>query len=207
MKISRSFVLLLSLLLLSACAPTTLMDKQTGIDLVSTGQDVYTLVNLHPDEIQAKLYSVNYQREGLIAACTQVDIIKLERKRLTFKVLDTDKVYTLDQHKSTPDFPAYLQKYFGTECVTPEIEKLSAIDQRGIKEGSALQGMTKQGVIYAIGYPPGHRTPSLKSNEWIYWQSRFSTIIVVFDAKGKVVEVRRSLWSRFNKLCGASGCF
>jgi hypothetical protein len=51
--------------------------------------------------------------------------------------------------------------------------------------------MSRKGVMVALGYPAAHRTPSLDSNSWTYWTNRFKTIVVEFDAKGLVAEVRQ----------------
>lgn len=166
---------------------------QPGADamLPLVGADgVYTLVNLHPDEARAKLYAVNYQQEGLIPLCTPVELVDLGRKRLTFRVRETGRTYDYDYHKAAVEpFPVHLQRYFGTTCNTAEVKKLGAKDREGIRKGRALPGMTRQGVIYAIGYPPPHRTPTLEADRWVYWESRFDTMAVVFDAQGRVKEI------------------
>ena len=68
-------------------------------------------------------------------------------------------------------------------------EGLNAQDEKGIKAGKAIKGMTKQGVMIALGYPAMHRTPSTDSNSWIYWRNRFMTRVVEFDESGKVVSI------------------
>ena len=67
---------------------------------------------------------------------------------------------------------------------------LSQIDRKGIKEGKAYKGMTKDGIRIALGYPAKHRTPSLEDNTWIYWRNRFRTMAVEFGADGKVTLIR-----------------
>lgn len=67
---------------------------------------------------------------------------------------------------------------------------LSSKDQRGVKDGRAYKGMTKKGVRIALGYPARHRTPSLENYEWVYWIDRFRTMLVRFNNKEVVTEVR-----------------
>jgi hypothetical protein len=67
---------------------------------------------------------------------------------------------------------------------------LSAKDSKGIKEGRAYTGMTKNGIRIALGYPARHRTPSLDGYEWVYWIDRFRTRLIRFNDKGIVTEVR-----------------
>jgi len=69
------------------------------------------------------------------------------------------------------------------------LQSLSPIDKKGVSEGKAYVGMTKDGVRMALGYPALHRTPSLKSNTWTYWKNRFATGGVEFDASGRVKAV------------------
>lgn len=67
---------------------------------------------------------------------------------------------------------------------------LSQIDRKGISEGKAYEGMTKDGVRMALGYPAIHKTPSLQENTWIYWRNRFRTMAVEFNQRGVVTLVR-----------------
>lgn len=181
MSFYKPLLLSAGILILSGCASVMpLTDKVTGEDLFQTNKPVYTLVNLHPDEKRMKLYSVNFQQDGLIPVCTQVNIVDVTNKNLTFKISSTDKQYTLTKHKSSPDFSKYLSNYFGTECDSSKIKKLSTLDQQGIKVGVVKVGMTKEGVKYAIGFPPEHKTPDLNNSEWLYWKNRFNTFKVEF---------------------------
>ncbi|MDD9195680.1 hypothetical protein PVK62_07480 [Aliivibrio sp. S3MY1] len=181
MSFYKPCLLATAAIILSGCAGVIpLTDKVTGEDLIQTNKPVYTLVNLHPDEKRMKLYSVNFQQDGLIPVCTQVNIVDVTNKNLTFKISSTDKQYNLTKHKSSPDFSKYLSHYFGTECNNSKIKKLSALDQKGIKKGVVTEGMTKEGVKYAIGFPPEHKTPDLNSNKWRYWKNRFNTFNVEF---------------------------
>jgi outer membrane protein assembly factor BamE (lipoprotein component of BamABCDE complex) len=151
---------------------------------------VYTLTNLHPDEARSKLYSVNFQQAGLIPLCTEVEITRVSRKRIKFTVKESGRSYKYDNHRHAGEsLKTNAAKYFGTECNKAKVAKLSKKDQEGIKQGKALVGMSKQGVIYAIGYPPVTRTPTLDANAWIYWFNRFNTFEVKFNSKGVVSDV------------------
>lgn len=70
------------------------------------------------------------------------------------------------------------------------LDGFSQIDLKGIKEGKASVGMTKDAVRIALGYPAKHRTPSLQSNSWVYWKNRFKTMIIEFGPEGKVTGIR-----------------
>ncbi|MBN1506011.1 MAG: hypothetical protein JW955_04150 [Sedimentisphaerales bacterium] len=65
-------------------------------------------------------------------------------------------------------------------------DDLSDVDQQGIRAGKAMVGMTKQGVLIALGYPVKCRTRSIDRNRWVYWRNRFVTYSVWFDDNGIV---------------------
>jgi outer membrane protein assembly factor BamE (lipoprotein component of BamABCDE complex) len=85
----------------------------------------------------------------------------------------------------------HLTHFFGRECKTSKVKSLSAVDQEGIKQGVALKGMTREGVVLAMGIPPRHKTPSLDADSWKYWVNRFGTMQVKFDKNGLVSEIIR----------------
>ena len=148
---------------------------------------VYTLVNLHPDEARHRLYSVNYQQEGLIPLCSKVKIESVDKRKMTFRVLDGDREYEYVFHNSLRDpIPQHLDKYFGKKCAS--LDTLSEVDRKGIRSGAVSLGMTKRGVTLAIGYPPEHATPSLDSDLWTYWKNRFGKMHIQFS-DGKVTGV------------------
>jgi hypothetical protein len=70
------------------------------------------------------------------------------------------------------------------------LNELSDIDHKGIRDGKAYRGMTKEGVRMALGYPAVHQTPSLEENAWTYWKNRYKTITVDFFGDGTVRRLR-----------------
>lgn len=147
---------------------------------------VVTLVNLHPDENARRLYSVNYQQDGLIPLCTKVSITAVTHRSMTFEVTDGGRKYEYIFHDTLrQEIPKHLDQFFGKTCPKKQVDSLGKVDRQGIKEGRALPGMTKAGVILAIGYPPEHATPSLDGSVWKYWRNRFATTLIYFE-DGKV---------------------
>jgi hypothetical protein len=70
------------------------------------------------------------------------------------------------------------------------LQGFSEVDQKGIRLGKALRGMTKEGIRMALGYPAVHQTPSLEEDVWVYWKDRMRRMKVVFNGAGKVVSVQ-----------------
>ena len=173
-----------------ACAGTQPLVSSSGVDLINAPV-VYTLVNLHPDEQRRFLYAVNYQQPGLIPVCSEVKLLGLKRNRLRFQVVKTGNEYTYINHKAAGEpFDAHLLRFFGPECDRKGLDRLNATDKAGVQSGKVNKGMTKQGVIFAMGYPPKIRTPDLNGTEWTYWTSRYDTMQVIFDEKGRVDSIK-----------------
>lgn len=173
-----------------ACASQPLVTT-SGVDLISAPA-VYTLVNLHPDDERSRLYAVNYQQPGLIPVCSEVKIEGFKRNQMRFKVVKTGRAYTYINHKAAAGEPfnAHLLHFFGPECDRKGLDRLNAADKAGVQAGTITKGMTRQGVIFAAGYPPKNRTPDLNATEWTFWKSRFDTFLVTFDDKGRVENVK-----------------
>jgi hypothetical protein len=167
----------LSLIACASSGPPHAFDALIG----SPG--VVTLTNLHPDERRSRLFAVNYQQEGLIPVCSAVALLDRNGKRLVFSVKATGKQYEYYHHEkaAAEPFPDHLARYFGTQCPRDEIAKLPALDRRGIEQGKALVGMSKRGVVLAMGYPPPHLTPSLDADRWLYWTNRMNRVAVTFQ--------------------------
>ena len=148
---------------------------------------VYTQTNLHPDDARSRLYSINYQQAGFIPRCTEVDLLKVSSKKLIFSIEDTKYQYLY--HKASGSFDENIKKYFKTSCEKSELKQLSTIDKKGLAAGKVYKGMSKEGVILAIGYPPVHKTVSLEGKTWKYWKNRFNTFDVIFDENNKVESI------------------
>ena len=58
-----------------------------------------------------------------------------------------------------------------------------------IRAGTLRKGMTKEQVLMTRGYPPAHETPSVESDRWVYWSSRFVKLTLVFS-NGRLIEGR-----------------
>lgn len=156
------------------------------------GEDgIVTLVTLHPDGKRRRLYAANYLMDGKIPVCSAVRLKKFNGKKLVFTVADTGVTYTYLTHKSLREsFGEHLDRIFGRKCPDAEMAKLNDKDKKGIKKGRAIRGMTRKGVLFAVGYPPEHETPDLEDDRWKYWRNRFNTMVVHFNDKGIVSRVQ-----------------
>jgi hypothetical protein len=53
-----------------------------------------------------------------------------------------------------------------------------------------MKGMSKKGIMIALGYPAPSFTPDLGSDVWRYWNSRFIKCNIIFK-NGKVESISR----------------
>jgi len=147
--------------------------------VIEGSEQVYLLTNLHPD-MRRHIHSVNHiQPPGgqLLPMCTPVTIERIRPRDITFTANGVRYMYRLHRSTQAP-VEQHVQRYFGGQCTN--VQSLSQADQAGIAQGQIFQGMSKQGVILAVGYPPEHQTPSLDGDVWRYWVNRANTIEVYF---------------------------
>lgn len=159
---------------------------------IKAGDKLQTLSNLHPDMAKRLLYTTNYQQPGLLPVCSDVTVKKISGKAMDFEYQGV--TYSVQYEKHTKNagvsFQDALSHYFGAACDKAKLGKLSKADKDGVAAGRPSIGMTKDGVLFAMGRPPVHATPNLEANYWLYWQNRFGKIGVQFDDKGKVSDIR-----------------
>lgn len=173
-------------------AAAMLLGAQYASAEIEKGDSLQTLVNLHPDPERKTLSVVNFQLSGdLIPACTDIQVTKINRKRLHFTVDGQEYVMEYDRNirKAGIAFQDALAGFFGSSCDKQKMNSLSQKDKDGIKSGTASVGMTKDGVLFAMGPPPQHATNSLDANQWMYWINRFNRQRIEFDDKGVVSAV------------------
>ncbi len=112
-------------------------------------------------------------------------VVRVEPKGKTFNLIDEksgEKINVIAKRsylagKSLSDyFDLILSK-------TPvRYSNISAIDSKGISEGKAHKGMSKNGIMIALGYPCPHRTSSPDADTWIYWTNRYRSFAVTFES-------------------------
>ncbi|EWH10602.1 lipoprotein [Catenovulum agarivorans DS-2] len=156
------------------------------------GATMVAKVNLHPDTSRARLYSLNYQQPGLIPMCSEVVIKDIDDKEIEFTYYGQTYSYLWEKHtrKAGESLAENFNEFFGESCDKAAVSKLSAIDQEGIKSGIPKVGMSKQGILFAMGRPPIHANPNLDANTWMYWLNKFKRQAIEFNDKGIVTKVR-----------------
>ncbi len=156
------------------------------------GATMVALVNLHPDPKRKVLYAINYQLSSILPMCAKVKIEDIGKKEIEFVYEGVTYSYLWDKHtrKAGQSLEQNFKQYFGSSCGKARVASLSQVDQSGIQSGVPKVGMTKEGVLFAMGRPPIHATPSLGVKTWMYWSNKWTRRAVDFDNKGIVIQIR-----------------
>lgn len=179
-----------SCLLASATGCVTQINDRWGQPIMERS-GVYTLTNLHTNRGRGArmLSTLNYVGGDLLPRCSEVYLENVNEDNLVFNRNGQRHHFRRNRH--TPEsFHHVIRNYFGTRCSDSELADLGPLDRDGIASGKVGIGMSKQGVIYAWGYPPTHATPDLSSNKWIYWLSRSNRVAIHFDHNERVKRVQ-----------------
>ncbi len=157
----------------------------------------YTKVNIWYENPE-KIFSTNYHVGRILKAGTkvivtgtdsgdQVRVSGLGGRQIRFTDPETAISYimTYVPRHSSISFEEYFERHFSE---TEPVFSFSKKEMEHIRRGTIGEGMCKEAVIVAYGYPPSHKTPSVKLDLWIYWVSRYNTRHVRFDGD-KVFEV------------------
>ena len=180
---------LISVLALTACASAPKLLLDDGKTSLLQAKKIYTQTNLHPDTNDGSLSSLNYQKDGLIPRCTEVEVIDIDSNTLLFRANNKEFEFSFDERNGS--FGESIQQYFGASCQKSALSKLNPVDKKGLDMGQVYKGMSKKGVLLAIGYPPKHQTPTVRDKVWKYWLNSEQTFSVLFDDNGIVKYIKR----------------
>ncbi len=182
-----------TLIMLLAVSLTLLFAAFAYAEKDVAGKTFYTMANIwyeHPD----KIYSTNYHRGAILPAGTKVTIKNVDPDEIKFtddKGLDYKIVFVKKHHPDTTAWD-YFDRYFSESNpmgAGAASQKFTESEKKSIEAGVIKEGMSKAAVLMAYGYPPGIKTPSLKSDIWVYMENRFVTRSVKFK-DDKVIDVR-----------------
>ena len=176
----------------TACQTTSDTAEQTATLGYNKGDVVQALVNIHADSKHKRLYALNYQLPTLIPVCSEFTIDSAHSKAIKLTYKGTQYSYLWDGHtrKAGQSLADNFKLFFGDKCDSKKLNKLSKLDKSGVEQGKALIGMSKEGVIFAMGHPPIHANPNTESNYWLYWRNKWGKRSVEFSNDGKVIKIK-----------------
>ena len=185
------------LFLLLAVASLSLAASCGGTEYVIEGNSqLVLLTNLRVDARGNATSIQSWRGTRVLPVCTPVNITLVRSGEVRFQVGGQNHRYILHRSTSLP-VEEHVNRYFGGACAN--IAQMSPADQAGIQQGRPMPGMSREGVILAVGYPPEHRTPSLDAPMWTYWgetgevQVQFQGNVVV-NVAAPMPGQRRTVW-------------
>ncbi len=145
----------------------------------------YTKVNIFYDNPR-RIHSTNYHKGKVLSAGSLVLISFAEGKDIEFQDTKGRRfALTLVKKHAVPGMTlkTYFEQLFSAEDPYRKegpFEKLTDSERWNIKNGTIEKGMSREAVLAAYGYPPGHETPSLDDDKWTYWVDSRKPMTVFF---------------------------
>jgi hypothetical protein len=188
MKIRMKQILLFAIALIASAGFVGCGASAVAIPENMTGK-VYTQVNMW--ENKGHISSVNYSVGRKIPVNTEVKILSMTSKNIVFvEAKYPDIKLTIDniEKYSMTDTAALSKLYFAPKKVN--LRKFTKKEQEFINtfNGFYKTGISKEAMIVARGYPPKHKTPTMKYDSWSYWRNKWVSKTVEFK-NNKTVSV------------------
>jgi hypothetical protein len=174
--------------------PRKVVVTQKRIQQKVKPKKLFTKYNIHvmDNDRDLKAHYTNwigpFNGHSIVPLNTRV-IFKKWRPGFILQIVDTGEniYFYFNKRHMTMSSTQYFNLITSSKRVL--MSQFSKIDKKGIKRGKAYKGMTKSGVLAALGYPARHKTPSLKNKFWVYWQNKWLTRMIKFNNTGTVVSI------------------
>jgi hypothetical protein len=144
-----------------------------------TGTTRYLCCNLY--YLKPRVTDVAWQVGTKVPFGTRVHVDRVRRDSIDFTP-EGHPTLTVEYkfgERTTP-FDVYLDRLLVDRDPRGKLRKVAPKRVTAIEQGLIEPGMTKEQVLMARGLPPAHRTPSLDSPTWTYWQNRWDSLVVYF---------------------------
>ena len=153
----------------------------------AAGREYFLRSNLYFEDSEHA--ATNYTRGTMVPINTPVRIDAIRGNSISLRRIDTgDKLEIENVEKYTRKSMVEVARLIFAIEQTP-LEELSDELAAEIRAGTLRKGMTKEQVLMTRGYPPAHETPSVESDRWVDWISRFVNLTLVFS-NGRLIEGR-----------------
>jgi hypothetical protein len=133
---------------------------------------------------------INYEESGkrIIPFGTPVKVIGYGRYRVRVviegRVQHIGNDYSRDLRREV-----FARRYVVPQDPRPAVSAASEKIRKAIESARVTNGMTKEQVLIAVGYPVSSENPNLDVPVWRYWLWSYSPFTVYFDDSGKVSRV------------------
>jgi hypothetical protein len=135
--------------------------------------------------------TTNYRRGLVLPINSEVTLESIDSQEIVVEVKSSGRrlvVQNVPKHTGGTTVQAF-GEVFGPAPV--DLSKFTEQERQAIAAGRAEVGLSRPAVLAALGRPPAVGTPTLDTNPWKYWDSRFTTFVVSFDDSWHVVDAGR----------------
>ncbi len=192
MKSRRAFFTGIVVLLAGACMCSI------AFAAAPEGEAYYTKANIWYEDAEKPIL-VNYHTGIMIPVGTKVKIVTFKKDKMQFATESGVTLTFVNSPKySNITLQELFDRYFSKESVAGwggPLSRFNGKERDHIKKGTIGEGMSKEAVAMAYGYPPGHRTPSLAGDTWAYWDSRFISFLAHFQ-NNRLTKIERGVRRR-----------
>lgn len=105
-------------------------------------------------------------------------------------VMNGEKLDLGNDYSRDLGLEAFAHRYVVAQDPTPGLASAPSAVQQAVRRGRVRVGMTRAQVAMSLGYPVSSETQSLDDALWKYWVTDEAEYHVVFDAGGKLSDVR-----------------
>jgi hypothetical protein len=153
-----------------------------------------------------KVQAINFRVGSIIPAGTPVTVEIIEPSlndrsifampEIRFTTLSDNINYTLnftERYHPGKTVYNYANLMFGVKTFGEMTEGKPADVIDAIRRSAVIEGMTKEEVLISYGYPAEHRTPSLRSNTWVYWENRHTEKKICFSEEELAIACEKVL--------------
>lgn len=144
----------------------------------------YTCCNLHYDK--EWISDANWRASAMIPAGARIKVLSYDGPIAGVEIDGKPYRVALDYSKKVTTIDEFMNKLVVKHDPRPRIERAAPKIRESIKQGRAIEGMTREEAILAVGYPSLHKTPTLDSPVWQMWTSRAGRYEIHWGNDGKI---------------------
>lgn len=132
----------------------------------------------------------NYEESGkrIIPFGAPVRYRGLGRYRVHIEIEGKNQAIGNDYSRDVP-MEAFARRYIVSEDPRSRVSRAAPKIRSAIETARVTQGMTREQVLTALGYPMSSENRNLDVPRWRYWLWSFSPFVVHFDDAGRVSRV------------------
>lgn len=171
-----------------ACAGTMLWLAAAGAFAQDKPQG-YLCCNMRTDG--KWISDSNYEESGktLIPLGTPIKVTGYGRNRVNVELSPGGAQTIGNDYSRSIALDAFAKRYVVAEDPLQKVAGYPPKIQAAIKSARVANGMTREQVIMALGWPIASENPHLDLKTWRYWLWSFDEFQVRFDDAGRVSEV------------------